>query len=75
MAEKLKRLSASTQEALQQLACLGNVVEIATLSLVHGETAEAMHAALWEAVQAASSSAWKTPTHSCMTGYSRARTH
>jgi len=52
MAEKLKRLSASTQEALQQLACLGNVVEIATLSLVHGETAEAMHAALWEAVQA-----------------------
>jgi PAS domain S-box-containing protein len=50
MAGKLKRFSATTQEALKQLACLGNVAEIATLSLVHGETEEAMHAALWEAV-------------------------
>jgi PAS domain S-box-containing protein len=52
MAGKLKRLSATTQEALKQLACLGNVAEIATLTLVHGETEEAMHAALWEAVRA-----------------------
>ena len=52
MAGKLKRLSATTQEALKQLACLGNVAEIATLALVHGETEEAMHAALWEAVRA-----------------------
>ena len=52
MVEKLKRLSATTQEALKQLACLGNVAEIATLTLVHGETEEAMHAALWEAVHA-----------------------
>ena len=52
MAGKLKRLSAATQEALKQLACLGNVAEIATLALVHGETEEAMHAALWEAVHA-----------------------
>jgi PAS domain S-box-containing protein len=52
MAGKLKRLSAPTQEALKRLACLGNTAEIATLTLVHGETAEAMHAALWEAVQA-----------------------
>src|SRR5208337_65510 len=52
MAGKLKRLSATTQEALKQLACLGNVAEIATLTLVHGETEEAMHAALWEAVHA-----------------------
>src|SRR5467141_2759754 len=51
MAGKLKRLSATTQEALKQLACLGNVAEIATLTLVHGETEEAMHAALWEAVR------------------------
>ena len=34
MVEKLKRLSGTAQTALQQLACLGNVVEIATLS--HG---------------------------------------
>ena len=40
MAGKLKRLSATTQEALKQLACLGNVAEIATLTLVHGETEE-----------------------------------
>jgi PAS domain S-box-containing protein len=52
MAGKLRRFSATTQEALKQLACLGNGAEIATLSLVHGETEEAMHAALWEAVRA-----------------------
>jgi PAS domain S-box-containing protein len=52
MAGKLKRFAAITQEALKQLACLGNVAEIATLALVHGETEEAMHAALWEAVRA-----------------------
>ncbi|HTA64852.1 MAG TPA: AAA family ATPase, partial [Xanthomonadaceae bacterium] len=52
MASKLKRFSATTQEALKHLACLGNVAEIATLSLVHGKTAEAMHAALWDAVRA-----------------------
>jgi PAS domain S-box-containing protein len=52
MAGKLKRFSATTQEALKQLACLGNDAEIATLCLVHRETEEAMHAALWEAVHA-----------------------
>src|SRR2546426_1796297 len=52
MTAKLKRFSATTQEALKQLACLGNVAEVATLALVHGETEEAMHAALWEAVRA-----------------------
>src|SRR5260370_1871607 len=52
MAEKLKRLFAPTQEALKHLACLGNVAEVATLALVRGETEEAMHAALWEAVRA-----------------------
>ena len=52
MAAKLKRFSTTTQEALKQLACLGNVVEIATLTLVHGETEEAIDAALLEAVHA-----------------------
>ncbi len=52
IAGKLMRFSATTQEALKQLACLGNVAEIATLTLVHGETKEAMDAALWEAVHA-----------------------
>ena len=52
MSGKLRRLSAPTQEALKQLACLGDVATIAILTLVHGETQEAMHAALWEAVRA-----------------------
>jgi PAS domain S-box-containing protein len=52
MAAKLKRLSSKTQEALKQLACLGNVVPTATLAMVYGTTEEAIHAALWEAVQA-----------------------
>jgi PAS domain S-box-containing protein len=51
MSGKLRRLSARTQEALKHLACLGNVAEVATLSLVQGETEEAMHAALWEGVR------------------------
>jgi PAS domain S-box-containing protein len=52
MAGKLKRFSATTQEALKHFACLGNVARVATLALVQGETEEAMHAALWEAVHA-----------------------
>jgi len=52
MVGKLKRFSAATQEALKQLACLGNVAEIATLTMVHGTTKEAMHEALWDAVRA-----------------------
>src|SRR6202043_1807405 len=52
MAAKLRRFSPTTQEALKQLACLGNVAPIATLALVHGQTDEAIHGALWEAVHA-----------------------
>ena len=33
MVGKLKRLPDATQERIKQLACLGNVAEIATLSL------------------------------------------
>jgi PAS domain S-box-containing protein len=49
---KLKRLSNTTQEALKRLACLGSVVEIATLSLVFGESEEEIHTSLLEAVRA-----------------------
>src|SRR6202011_4905741 len=52
MAGQLKRVAATTQEALKHFACLGNVARVATLALVQGETEEAMHAALWEAVRA-----------------------
>ncbi|MGC2369706.1 MAG: AAA family ATPase [Candidatus Sulfotelmatobacter sp.] len=52
MIEKVKRLSGSAQTALQQLACLGNVFEFASLSLLFGESEEAIHASLLEAVRA-----------------------
>src|ERR1700754_2906588 len=50
--EKLKRLSATTQEALKQFACLGNVAAIDILTVVHGEAEATTHAALREAVHA-----------------------
>ena len=49
---KLRRLPDATQNALQQLACLGNVGEIATLSLIQGESEAALDAALSEAERA-----------------------
>src|ERR1700722_6390033 len=51
MVGKVKRLSGATQTALQQLACLGNVVEIATLSLVFGESEEEIHTSLLQAAR------------------------
>jgi PAS domain S-box-containing protein len=51
MVAKLKRLPHTTQQALQQLACLGNVAEIATLTLVRGISADGLHTALWEAAR------------------------
>jgi len=52
MAKKLKRLSATTQAALKDLACLGNVAEIATLTVVQGKTEQEMDAVFWESVHA-----------------------
>jgi len=52
MVGKIKRLSAGAQKTLKELACLGNVVEVATLALVHSGGEETMHAALSEAVGA-----------------------
>lgn len=46
---KLARLPAEGQHALQQLACLGNVAGITTLSVVLGLTEEQVDAALWPA--------------------------
>ena len=71
MAGKLKRFSTTTQEALKQLACLGNVAPTANLALVHGKTDEAMHTALWEAVHAGLVLREIAPINSCTTGSSR----
>ena len=51
MATKLSRLPDMTRDALGQLACLGNVVDIATLTLVHGGSDGKVHADLREAVE------------------------
>ncbi len=50
MVEKIKRLPDVTQGALQQLACLGNVVEIDTLTRFRGESVDEIDSALWDAV-------------------------
>ncbi|MEM5299700.1 AAA family ATPase [Burkholderia sp. JPY481] len=50
MAGKLTRLPAEAQHALQQLACLGNTTDIATLSAVLGKPEAQVHSVLWEAV-------------------------
>jgi PAS domain S-box-containing protein len=52
LVEKLARLPAATRDALRQLACLGNSGDVATLAMVRGETEEACHRALWEALRA-----------------------
>src|ERR1700726_2008650 len=52
VAGKLKRFAVTTQGALKQFACLGNVANVATLIRVHGQTEEALDTALWEAVLA-----------------------
>ena len=51
MIGKLKRFSDTTQERLKQLACLGNVAEMATLIRVHGVSEEEVHTTLREAVR------------------------
>src|SRR5712671_6126475 len=51
MVGKLTRLPARTQEALQQLACLGTSANTATLALVRGTSEEQVHADLGEAVR------------------------
>jgi hypothetical protein len=51
MVDKLGRLPAETQAGLQQLACLGNVAEVATLSIVYGTSEDAIHSILWEAIR------------------------
>jgi PAS domain S-box-containing protein len=50
MVEKLNRLPTETQKALQQLACLGNSADFATLRMV--DSNDEIHGQLWEAARA-----------------------
>src|SRR6185312_2854066 len=52
MVRKLTRLAPETQEALKQLACLGNPAEFTMLGRVYRESIEQLHAQLTEAVGA-----------------------
>jgi PAS domain S-box-containing protein len=52
MIGRLNRLPVETQNALQQLACLGNSADFATLRMVYQDSNEEMHVQLWEAVRA-----------------------
>src|SRR5258706_5012212 len=49
MVGKLTRLTAETQKAVQELACLGNAAAVATLSLVYGTSETEIHSLLDEA--------------------------
>ncbi len=51
MVGKLARLPAQTQQALQQLACLGNAADLSDLSTVLGTDDTQTHAVLWEAIR------------------------
>jgi predicted ATPase len=51
LAEKLSRLPLDAQAALRQLACLGNVADVAILSIVLGVPEQQVHAVLLEAVR------------------------
>ncbi|MBV8473430.1 MAG: PAS domain S-box protein, partial [Hyphomicrobiales bacterium] len=52
MVENLARLPRESRKALQQLACLGNVADVATLAIALEATPDEVHAALWEALRA-----------------------
>jgi PAS domain S-box-containing protein len=51
LAGKLTQLPLETQDALRQLACLGNVADVAMLSIVLEKPEKQVHASLWEAVR------------------------
>jgi PAS domain S-box-containing protein len=51
MVGKLNRLPMETQNALQQLACLGISAEFALLTMVYQDSKDEMHRKLWEPVR------------------------
>ena len=51
MVGRLTRLPTETQNALQQLACLGNIAEITRVAIVLGISEEQVHTALYPAVR------------------------
>ncbi len=52
MVVKLKRLAPAAQEAVKELACLGNSTDFATLAIARGSSDEEIHAAFRDATDA-----------------------
>ena len=71
MVGKLSRLPVETQQALQQLACLGNVAAITMLSIVLGIRRSRCTRRCGRRSVRNWSSAWKAPTNSSTTGCRR----
>src|SRR3954466_614326 len=51
MVAKLQRLPTVAQEALKELACLGNIVDVATLAAVRESSAEEIHSVFRDSAQ------------------------
>jgi predicted ATPase/signal transduction histidine kinase/GAF domain-containing protein len=51
MGSRLSRLSATSQTALRRFACLGNVADLAMLTVLQGQSEDAVHEALSEVVR------------------------
>jgi len=58
---KFSRMPADTQDALKQLACLGNNADFTMLKMIYQDSNEELERELWEAVLAALSSVRKIP--------------
>ena len=67
MVGKLTRLPVGTQNAVQQLACLGNSADFELLAKVYGESKDVVHRDLLEAVRVRTRSPLrKAPIGFCM---------
>src|SRR4051795_6941430 len=51
MVAKLQRLPVAAQEALKELACVGNIVDVATLAVVRESSAEEIHSVFRDSAQ------------------------
>jgi PAS domain S-box-containing protein len=51
MVERLNRLPMETQKAVQEFACLGNMADVSTLSIVRRTSEEEVHKDLWQGLR------------------------
>ena len=75
MAAKLDRLPIRTQNAMKLFACLGNATDIATLTLIYGESEEDLQLALQDAVRGGLIFRFDTSYALSTTRYRRRRMH